>query len=94
MANAIITNGDETMTSPSIFTGVATMSHDVELTVSSYYEGTPVPFTTIMSAMGCTADDITRAVHDGLLRVSRKSIGSAGRLLRGVAALHVVPAWA
>ena len=86
--------GAETMTTATTTTGALDMNENVELTASCYYEGQPVAATTIMAAIGCTVDDVARAVKAGLLRGSIRRVGPAGSFLRGAAALHVVPVWA
>lgn len=70
-----------------------TMNENIDLTVGCCYEGSPVPFTQVMQYAQCTADDITRAVKDGVIKIIRRSIGPGGQLLRGTASLFLVPTW-
>jgi len=75
-----------------------TTANDLTLTVESFYEGKPVPFATIATAMELSVNDLVKVVrkHEGQdpgYRVVTRSIGPGGMLLRGPASMHFVPAW-
>jgi hypothetical protein len=62
-------------------------------TVGCCYEDSAVPFRLVMKYAGCTADDVTRAVRAGEVKMIRKVIGPGGVLLQGLASLFLVPSY-
>ena len=71
-----------------------TTTENIALTVGACYEGSAVPFALVMKYAGVTADDITRAVSTGVVRIVRRVIGPGGQLLQGRNSLFLVPDWA
>ena len=76
---------------------------ELGITIACFYEGKPVPWTTIAEAMGLNPDNldeltsIVRAEEragTATYRTRLVKIGRGGQLLRGRAALHFVPDWA
>lgn len=68
-----------------------TTNENVALTVGSCYEGKPVPLTLVMTYANVSADDVTRAVRAGVVKLVRKVIGPGGQLLHGLNSLFLVP---